>query len=144
MNDQVNEHRPIPRAEPFAHPYWDALKRGEFVLPRSTETGEYFHPIRAVAPGPLEWVPAPEQGEIVSFSWVHIQPSEGYADELPYVLATIRLDAGPQLMCNIVGAAPDDVRIGRRVTLAPERRADGWVVAQFTPLPDNGEAQQRP
>jgi uncharacterized protein len=126
--------RPIPRAEPFAAPYWEALRRHEFLLPRSTQTGEFFLPIRAIAPGPFEWAAARPNGTIVSYSWVHLQPSDGYAEELPYVLATVALDDGPQLMTNIVDASEDQVRIGRRVRLVFEERAEGWVVAQFTPI----------
>lgn len=143
MNERTYLNRPIPRVDPFARPYWEALRRGEFLLPRNTDTGEYFLPIRAIAPGPFEWTRAPREGEIVSFSWVHIQPSEGYADQLPYVLATVRVDGGPQLMCNIVDAAPGEVEIGARVTLVLERRADGWVVPQFTPLRGGGAQEDQ-
>ncbi|WP_206490181.1 Zn-ribbon domain-containing OB-fold protein [Rhodococcus sp. KRD162] len=131
MTEDVNEHRPIPRGDAFAAPYWDALREGQFVLPRLV-TGEFISPTRAIPAAEVEWVPAPRSGTIASFSWVHIQPSPGYVEQLPYVLATVRLDAGPQLMCNIVATAPDDVAIGRRVELVTERRAEGWVVAQFT------------
>lgn len=127
----MNQHRPSPRAEQFAAPYWDALRRHEFLLPRDNETGEFFLPIHAIRPGPFDWAPAPREGEVVSFSWVHLQPSEGYATQLPYVLATIGLDGGPQLMANILDAGPDDVWIGRRVRLVFEDRACGTVVAQF-------------
>ena len=34
----------------------------------------------------------------------------------------------------IVDASEDQVRIGRRVRLVFEERAEGWVVAQFTPI----------
>ena len=37
-------------------------------------------------------------------------------------------------MTNIVDASEDQVRIGRRVRLVFEERAEGWVVAQFTPI----------
>lgn len=130
----MNPARPIPHAEPFAAPYWEALRRHEFLLPRDTRTGEFFLPIRAAAPGPFEWAPARREGAIVSYSWVHLQPSEGYADDLPYVLATVALDDGPQLMANIIDATEDQVRIGQRVRLVFEERAEGWVVAQFTPV----------
>lgn len=134
----MNPHRPAPRTEPFAAPFWEALRRHQFLLPRNTENGEFFLPIRAIRPGPFEWEPAPREGEIVSFSWVHLQPSDGYASELPYVLATIGLDGGPQLMANVLDAGPQDVWIGRRVRLVFEDRVDGAVVAQFA-LADHKE-----
>jgi len=134
----MNLARPIPRAEPFAAPYWEALRRHEFLLPRRTDTGEFFLPIQAIAPGPFEWAPARREATIISFSWVHLQPSEGYAPDLPYVLAVVALDDGPQLMTNIIDATEDDVRIGARVRLVFEDRTDGWVVPQFKPARADG------
>lgn len=131
MSAHVNPYRPIPRADPFAAPYWAALKRGEFRLPRDLATGQFFSPVTAIPTASFEWAQAPQGGEIASYSWVHLQPSDGYADELPYVLATVRLDAGPQLMCNIVNATDDEVAIGRRVHLVLEHRESGWVIPQF-------------
>lgn len=124
--------RPQPRAEGPAAPYWAALRRREFVLPYDAERGRFRHPIESLAGAAVEWRPAPGEGEIVSYSWVHLS-AEGY-EEVPYVLATVVIDDGPQLMCNIVDASEDDVRIGARVRLVFEERAEGWVVAQFTPI----------
>jgi hypothetical protein len=129
--------RPVPRVDPFAEPYWQALRRHEFVLPRSRATGRWFLPVRAVAPPEFDWVPAPRTGAIVSFSVVHVPPSD---DDwpLPHVLATVALDDGPQMMCNIVDGDPDDVAVGRRVHLVFEDRRDGWVVPQFALDQDGG------
>jgi uncharacterized OB-fold protein len=124
--------RPQPRAEGPTAPYWQALRRREFLLPYDTRAGRFLHPIESLTGATVEWVPAPREGRIVSYSWMHL-PTEGYA-EVPYVLATVALDNGPQLMCNIVDADADEVDIGARVRLVFEERADGWIVPQFTPL----------
>jgi uncharacterized OB-fold protein len=123
---------PLPRAEGPTAPFWQALRRHEFLLPRDQDTGRFLHPVEALAGRSLVWSAAPREGWIISYSWVHI-PAEGYQDRAPYVLATVGLDNGPQLMCNIVGADTGQVRIGARVSLVFEDRADGWVVPQFTP-----------
>jgi uncharacterized OB-fold protein len=137
---------PVPRAEGPTAPYWQALRRREFLLPRDTGTGQFLHPAEALTGRPVAWAPAPREGRIVSYSWVHV-PAEGYQDRTPYVLATVGLDNGPQLMCNIVDADPEDVRVGAWVRLVFEDRADGWVIAQFTPTsPGTGSPgrQDRP
>lgn len=123
--------RPLPRAEGPAAPYWTALRRWEFLLPYDVQRGRFLHPIESLSGATVEWRPAPRDGHIVSYSWVHL-PTEGY-EHVPYVLATVAVDNGPQLMCNIVDASEEDVRIGARVHLVFEERADDWVVAQFTP-----------
>ncbi len=123
--------RPLPRAEGPTAPYWDALRNGDFRLPYDTQRDRFLHPIESLSGVVREWLPAPREGHIVSYSWVYL-PTEGYVD-LPYVLATIKLDRGPQLMCNIIGVEFGDVHIGGRVKLILEERADGWLVPQFTP-----------
>lgn len=122
--------RALPRAEGPTAPYWEALRRHEFLLPYDAERDRFLHPIESFEACGLEWLPAPHGGTVESYSWIHL-PAEGY-DELPYVLATVALDKGPQLMCNIVSADTTDVAIGARVSLVFEERADGWVIPQFT------------
>ena len=124
--------RPTPRAEGPTAPYWEALRSREFLLPYDATGDRFLHPIESLAGVAVEWLPAPREGRIVSFSWVHL-PTEGY-EELPYVLATVGLDNGPQLMCNIVDVGSSEISIGTRVRLVFEERADGWIVPQFTPL----------
>lgn len=121
--------RALPRAEGPTAPYWTALRRREFLLPYDAEQDRFLHPIESFESLELPWLPAPQEGTIESYSWIHL-PAEGYED-LPYVLATIALDKGPQLMCNILDAEPGEVVIGARVNLVFEERADGWVVTQF-------------
>ncbi|MFV2217082.1 Zn-ribbon domain-containing OB-fold protein, partial [Actinomadura sp. LOL_016] len=102
--------RPQPRAEGPTAPYWQALRRREFLLPYDARAGRFRHPIEALSGATVEWVPAPREGHIMSYSWIHL-PTEGYT-EVPYVLATVALDDGPQLMCNIVDADADEIDIG--------------------------------
>jgi uncharacterized OB-fold protein len=113
-------------------PYWQALRRREFLLPYDTRRGRFLSPVESLADAAIEWRPAPRDGRIVSYSWIHL-PADGY-DDLPYVLATVEVSGGPQLMCNIVDAEPGEVRIGAPVRLVFEERSGGWVVPQFTPV----------
>ena len=126
--------RPLPGGDQVTAPYWEALRNREFVLPWDRTTGRFIMPIAAAGNEPFEWRPAPRDGAIVSFSWIHVSQMEWYSPDIPYVVAVVELDRGPQLMANIVEADEDDIRIGGRVTLVFEARAEGWVVPQFTPI----------
>jgi uncharacterized protein len=130
--------RAIPRAEGPAAPYWQALRNREFLLPYDTDRDRFLHPVECLSGASTQWRPAPREGSVVSYSWLHI-PAEGYED-LPYALATVAVDNGPQLMCNIVEAGPGDVQIGARVSLVFEERDDGWIVPQFTVSSGKGKA----
>ena len=53
----------------------------------------------------------------------------------PYVVAIVEIDeqASVRLMTNIVGCAPDDVRIGMPVQVTFEQHDDVWV-PRFEPV----------
>ena len=71
--------------------------------------------------------------ELFTYSVVHYAPLPGYAQEVPYVLATVRLIEGPQMMTNLVACDWRQVRIGMPLRVCWEQRADAFVVPQFTP-----------
>ena len=65
--------------------------------------------------------------------FVDYAPLPGYASEVPYVLATVRLAEGPQMMTNLVDCDWRQVRIGMPLRLRWQARAGGFLVPQFTP-----------
>jgi uncharacterized OB-fold protein len=52
-------------------------------------------------------------GTVYSVTVVHRAPGPGF--ELPFALAVVTLDEGASLLTHVVGAPPDQVRIGDRV-----------------------------
>jgi uncharacterized OB-fold protein len=70
---------------------------------------------------------------VYSFTVTHQNQSPGFRDELPYVLALVELDEGPRLMTNVVGCAPDAVRIGMRVEVIYDDVAPDVTLAKFRP-----------
>jgi uncharacterized OB-fold protein len=52
----------------------------------------------------------------------------------PYVVALIELDEGVRMMSNVVGIAPDDVRVGMPVRVTWEPLDDGRNLPQFEPV----------
>jgi uncharacterized protein len=68
----------------------------------------------------------------VSFSVVHQAPSPAFA--VPYVLAVVRLEEGPQMMCNLLDIDPAQVRCDLPVEVVFEKRGD-LALPQFRPRP---------
>jgi uncharacterized OB-fold protein len=62
----------------------------------------------------------------------HIEP---FKSMVPYVVALIDLDEGPRLMSNVVGCAPEDVKIGARVRVLFEPVSDEAAVPLFELAP---------
>jgi uncharacterized OB-fold protein len=57
----------------------------------------------------------------------------GFRDEVPYVLAIVELEEGPRLTTNIVGVAPEEVRIGMPVEAVFEPATEEITLVKFRP-----------
>jgi uncharacterized protein len=65
----------------------------------------------------MRWKEASGNGRLASFSIVHRAPAPDFAADLPYAVAIVRLEEGPQLMTRIVEVPPDRLRLGMPVRL---------------------------
>ena len=65
------------------------------------------------------------QGELYSFSVMYNAP-RGYEDQLPYVIALIKLDEGPMVTAQLTDVDHEQVEIGMRVEMVTRKiREDG-------------------
>lgn len=56
-----------------------------------------------------------------------------YKDSTPFVVAYVELEEGPRVMTNIVGCAPEDVRVGMAVTMVFHDTGEGSALYRFIP-----------
>ncbi len=128
----------LPDIDELTRPFWDAARAERLVMQRCADCGAYvWHPqpwCRACYGQHLAWQELSGQAELFTYSVVHYAPLPGYAKDVPYVLATVRLAEGPQMMTNLVGCDWQQVRIGQRLAVCWEERAGGLRVPQFTPV----------
>lgn len=111
----------IPLANADTKPFWDGCAREEFLLQRCAGCQGYRHPPSPICPTCLgdrfDWVPAAGHGTVYSFTVVREQRASGWDAMVPYVLTVVELAEGPHVLTNLVGIAPEDVRIGMAVKL---------------------------
>lgn len=108
------------------------LAEGRFMIQRAPSGAYVFYP-RVAAPGtgerPLEWVEASGKGTVYSTTISRRRPEKGG----DFNIALIDLDEGPRMMSRVVDIAPEDVRIGMKVTARIEdvkgQPAVVWVPA---------------
>ena len=129
--------KPLPRIDEEGRGYWEALVRHELYFQRCSDCGTNRFPPRAVCPSCLSsattWVRASGRGTVYSFTVTHQNQSPGFRESLPYVLAVVQLDEGPRMMTNVVGCAPDDVKIGMAVQVEYEDVTPEITLAKFKP-----------
>lgn len=112
--------RVLPQPTKVSKPFWEACKRGEFIIQQCKSCGSHlFYPVRMCpecASLDIGWVNASGNGTIYSLSTL-VQATEGETGAAPTVLALVELAEGPVMMSNIVGPDAADARIGDRVAV---------------------------
>ncbi len=128
--------KPVPRANADTRPFWEGCNEGRLLYQRCGSCGTaQFYPRALCArcgASKLDWAEAEPRGTVHSFTVVHRAPSAAFKEDVPYVLALVDLADGFRMMLNVVGCAPEAVRIGLAVRIVFEDR-DGQKIPQATP-----------
>jgi uncharacterized OB-fold protein len=126
--------RPVPVPDEASAPFFAGAARGELMLQRCRACGAFMWPVKSRCvecfSAEVEWSAASGRGELYSFAVVH-QRYPGF-DE-PYVLATVVTPEGVRFNTSIVGAAPDELRIGMELAVVFDSVSDDVVVPKFEP-----------
>jgi hypothetical protein len=80
----------------------------------------------------LTWQVSDGLGTVYSWSTVWRPQSPAFAT--PYVAAIIDVDEGYQMLANIIGCAPEEVRAGLRVSVEFHPIGEGLVLPYFSPV----------
>jgi len=130
--------RPKPIVDNWNRPFWEASARGDLILQCCSETGKCFFPPAPVSPftgrPDWQWVKASGLGELWSYVVFHQGYLDGMKDELPYPVAMVKLAEGPFLLTNLIGVAPEQVKIGMKLSVRFPGGPEGFVLPQFGPV----------
>jgi uncharacterized protein len=129
--------KPIPTPTPETEPYWEGCRRHQLRIQRCSNCHYYqFFPriyCSKCFSEQVEWVNASGHAKVLSFTIVRRPVSPAFADEIPYIVALVTLEEGPQMMTNIVECAPEEVTIGLAVEVIFEDWSDRISLPQFRP-----------
>lgn len=125
---------PLPRLliTELTRPYWDALNQGYLVFQRC-RCGHAWLPARRTCPSCLNtdpvWERASGRGRLVSWVVYHLAYHEAFANRLPYNVAIVALDEGPQLITNMI----DDSSVLKADAIVnlEIQHEDGLALARF-------------
>jgi uncharacterized OB-fold protein len=138
MSDAPKYTKPLPRIDEESKGFWEACQRHELYLQRCRPCAELRYYPRALCPNCLsdqtEWVRSDGKGTVYTFTVTHQNQSPGFRDSLPYVMAYVELAEGLRMLTNLVGCAPDDVRIGMAVEVVFEDVTSGVTLPKFKPV----------
>lgn len=127
---------PLPRPSPVSEPYWAGCASGELLFQRCAKCGcAVFDPAsacRRCSSPELAWERSAGLGAVYSWSTVWRPQSPAFAT--PYVAAIIELDEGFQMLANIVGCSPEEIRLGMRVAVEFHPIGEGFNLPYFAPV----------
>jgi hypothetical protein len=111
--------KPLPDTDdPLTRPFWAAARESRLVMPECTSCGYLQWPPEKVCPEcqctGREWREFPAAGTLWSYAVYHRALDPAFADDIPYVVGLIELDAGRKMYGTLLGDQLDPA-IGARV-----------------------------
>ena len=141
MSQEKKYSKPLPLVLPETAAFWAAARRHELVIQACRTCGAKIHFPRLLCPQCLSqelgWDRASGLGTVYSFTIVHKALDECFGPLLPYVYAVIELAEGVRLSSNVVGIAPEDVRVGLPVRVVFEDATPEISLPRFRPIKEN-------
>jgi uncharacterized protein len=125
---------PLREPEADGRPFWEAAAAERLVLQRCRMCATVRFPprhqcTRCWSPE-TEWIDASGRGEIESITVVRRAPTPAFRDRVPFALVAVSLTEGVRMITNLVGEGALDARIGDKVEVCFEPRANG-ALPQF-------------
>lgn len=143
LNDTLTVERRVPRHYGFSEPYWEATREKRLVIQYCRQAQQYqFYPrpVSIFTGGrDLEWQEVSGRGTLFAWTVARIGRPP-FTDQTPYVVATVTLDEGVNVIANLINCPFDDVTIGLRVRSTWAPLADGTNLLLFEPDTSGGTA----
>lgn len=128
--------RAVPKKLPISAPFWEGTREKKLMIQYCRDTGQYQFFPRPVSvftgSNNLEWREVSGSGEVFSFTIARVGRG-GFADAVPFIVATVLLDEGVTILSNIVDCDIDQVEIGMKVKPAWAPLEDGTNLLLFRP-----------
>ena len=134
MADANKRQVPVPTRT--SAPFWDAGKRGKFLLQYDPVAKKYQFFPRPVSiysgSDKMEWREASGRGTLVARTNVQV-PHRGFEKLVPFVLAAVNLEEGVRVVARLIGVSYDQAKHGMKVRICWEDLSDGARMFAFEP-----------
>ena len=129
--------KPVPDVKPWAMPFWEAARENKLIIQKCPDCDKHVFYPRLMCPhcfsGNLEWVEASGKGTIFSYTVVLSNSPSAFINDMPYVVALIKLDEGVQMLSNIVECDLDQLNCDMPVEVTFEKLNEEFTLPKFRP-----------
>ncbi len=129
--------KPLPQPSPTTQPFWNAAREQRLLLQRCDACARWVWYPRPFCPGcggkRLEWRQASGRGTLYSYTVARRAPTPHFEGDVPYVIAIVELEEGPHFTSNVVGVAPEKLRVGMPLVAAFDAVTPEVTLVRFRP-----------
>lgn len=128
----------LPEITDANQPFWDGCEKGELRLQRCASCATYRFPDAPVCGRCLSeafsWQAVSGRGRLWSWLMMHQRYFAAFADEVPYLVAFVKLEEGPFMMSTLC-ASSGPPAIDAPVRAVFEQSGAGRKIIRFTVAP---------
>jgi uncharacterized protein len=120
--------------------FFEGARRGELLIQRCASCGTLRHPPRPACAQcrSFEWDTVVASGRGTVYSYVVVHHPQIPAFDYPPPIAVVALEEGTRLVADLVGVAPDAVRVGMPVVVDFVAVDEELTLPMFRPAPPPG------
>jgi uncharacterized protein len=129
---------PLPVMTDLTAEFYGHLAGGTLHLQQCTACGTFRHLPRYLCPSchgdGWAWQACSGRGEVLSWTTT-MRPLHPAFTDLPMTLVTVTMAEGPRVLGRLVDVAPEELRAGMPVVIAPKTVAEGLAIPEFRVAP---------
>ena len=137
VNDTLDVVREAPTPRSFSRPFWEGTRQKKLLLQFDRRSGKYqfFPRPNSLFNGhrDLEWREVSGAGEIFTYTIARRGPPPNFRGKEPYLIATVTLDVGVNVIANVVHCGLDEIKIGMKVKPFWAPLPNGMHLLMFEP-----------
>ncbi len=131
------KEKPVPQTNPWSEPFWKAAREEKLIIQKCDDCGyNIFYP-RLICPScfsrNIDWIETSGRGTVYAFTVVENNAPSAFLEDMPFVVAIIRLDEGVQMLSNIVDCDPEEVFCEMPVKVTFKKLNEEFTLPVFKP-----------
>lgn len=130
--------KPLPRPNPDDRIFWEGCRGHQLRFQRCRHCGLVRWPPNIICPqcysDEANWIVASGKGKVYTYAVYHQAFHPAFDSALPYVVAVVKLDEGPQFLTNIVDCSTDKISCDMPVRVTWEDITDEFSLPKFKPI----------
>ena len=135
MTSAYDKPIPIPSNGDLTKPFWEAAKRGEFIIPYCNSCSTLFFYPREVCPNcfskDLDWKKMSGKGHVYTYTHVRQAVHPSFQSANGHIYAIVQLDEGPKIPSGISGCEPKEVYVDMPVSVVFDDITEDYTLVKF-------------